>query len=312
MVAKGGYSWDMRAMRVIAGFLVLSLAGCGLTPAPTDEPANKSTADATNRSAKRGDVVTRSLDDVQRYWTGEFPEISGGKKFQPVEGGFHPYTKSSPPLECGGQQAGYQPNAFYCPDGDYIAWDAQVLIPQLQEQFGPLLVGVVMAHEYGHAVQTRLGNTDQATVVLEQQADCFAGSWLADVQAGHSTAFEKPTAEQLDNTVAGILMLRDQPGTPAVAEGAHGNAFDRIRAFQEGVPGSDEMRVLQRGKPAGHRGAVQHRAGGGERRGSSVRGRGEPARPGRPELLDADLPGDRRRPAVAGGAGGGRELGAGL
>jgi len=235
MVAKGGYSSDMRAMRVIAGFLVLSLAGCGLTPAPTDEPANKSTADATNRSAKRGDVVTRSLDDVQRYWTGEFPEISGGKKFQPVEGGFHPYTKGSPPLECGGQQAGYQPNAFYCPDGDYIAWDAQVLIPQLQEQFGPLLVGVVMAHEYGHAVQTRLGNTDQATVVLEQQADCFAGSWLADVQAGHSTAFEKPTAEQLDNTVAGILMLRDQPGTPAVAEGAHGNAFDRIRAFQEGV-----------------------------------------------------------------------------
>src|SRR3954470_6680454 len=123
MVAKGGYSSDMRAMRVIAGFLVLSLAGCGLTPGPTDEPANKSTADATNRSAKRGDVVTRSLDDVQRYWTGEFPEISGGKKFQPVEGGFHPYTKSSPPLECGGQQAGYQPNAFYCPDGDYIAWD---------------------------------------------------------------------------------------------------------------------------------------------------------------------------------------------
>lgn len=221
----------MRGLRVIAGVLVLSLAGCGPAPAPTDGPTTK----ATNGSAKKGDVVTRALDDVERYWTGEFPKISGGKRFQPVGGGFHPYTKSSPPLECGGQQAGYQPNAFYCPDGDYIAWDAQTLIPQLQEDFGPLLVGVVMAHEYGHAVQARLGDTDQATVVLEQQADCFAGAWLADVQAGHSTAFKKPTAEQLDNTVAGILMLRDQPGTPAVAEGAHGNAFDRIRAFQEGV-----------------------------------------------------------------------------
>jgi predicted metalloprotease len=72
-------------------------------------------------------------------------------------------------------------------------------------------------------------------VVLEQQADCFAGSWLADVQAGHSPSFRKVTAGQLDNTVAGILMLRDQPGTSARAEGAHGNAFDRVRALQEGV-----------------------------------------------------------------------------
>ncbi|WP_433383979.1 neutral zinc metallopeptidase [Actinoplanes sp. CA-142083] len=215
----------MRALRVVAGVMALSVAGCGLVPAPSEEP----------RPQKASDVVTKSLDDVERYWQGQYPKISGGKKFQPVTGGFHPYTENSTPLECGGQSAGYQPNAFYCPDGDYIAWDAQNLIPQLQEDYGPLLLGVVMAHEYGHAIQARLGTTDQQTVVLEQQADCFAGAWLADVQAGRSTAFKKPTAEQLDDTVAGILMLRDQPGTPAVAEGAHGNAFDRIRAFQEGV-----------------------------------------------------------------------------
>ncbi len=55
-----------------------------------------------------------------------------------------------PPPDCGGQSAEYQPNAFYRPDGDFIAWDAQNLIPQLQNDYGPLLVGVVMAHEYGH------------------------------------------------------------------------------------------------------------------------------------------------------------------
>ncbi|MFF5295905.1 neutral zinc metallopeptidase [Paractinoplanes globisporus] len=220
----------MRALRVVAVVLVLTLAGCGLVPAPDD--GGRAT---TSRAPSSTDVVTKSLRDVERYWGGEFPKIAGGRKFQPVRGGFHPYTESKPPPDCGGQSAGYQPNAFYCPDGDYIAWDAQNLIPQLQEDFGPLLVGVVMAHEYGHAVQARLGDTDQPTVVLEQQADCFAGAWLADVQAGHSAAFKKPAAEQLDDTVAGILMLRDQPGTPAVADGAHGNAFDRIRAFQEGI-----------------------------------------------------------------------------
>jgi predicted metalloprotease len=71
--------------------------------------------------------------------------------------------------------------------------------------------------------------------VLEQQADCFAGAWLADALAGHSTAFSGITPAQLDSTIAGLLKLRDQPGTPALADGAHGNAFDRIRALQDGV-----------------------------------------------------------------------------
>jgi predicted metalloprotease len=84
-------------------------------------------------------------------------------------------------------------------------------------------------------VQTRLGVRNQPTVVLEQQADCFAGAWTADVLAGRSQAFTGVTPAQLDNTVAGLLLLRDQPGTPAQAPEAHGNAFDRIRALQDGV-----------------------------------------------------------------------------
>jgi predicted metalloprotease len=221
-------------MRILTVALLLTLAGCGLVPAEPDGTTPGSRAPATT-AARPADVVTSSLDDVERFWKATFPKLAGGKAFVAVRGGFHPYTKRQPPPDCGDQQGVYQPNAFYCPDGDFIAWDAQELIPQLQETYGPLLVGVVMAHEYGHAVQARLGAGDEPTVVLEQQADCFAGAWLADVQAGHSTAFKKVTTGQLDNTVAGLLMLRDQPGTPAVAEGAHGNAFDRIRALQEGV-----------------------------------------------------------------------------
>jgi predicted metalloprotease len=221
-------------MRVLAVALALTLAGCGLVPAePGPAPATPAQRDT--------DVATSSLKDVERYWKATFPALAGGKAFVPVRGGYQPYTERTPPPDCGGQQGVYQPNAFYCPDGDYIAWDAQELIPQLQKDYGPLLVGVVMAHEYGHAVQGRLGAGDEPTVVLEQQADCYAGAWLADVQAGHSPAFRKVTAEQLDNTVAGILMLRDQPGTPALAEGAHGNAFDRIRALQEGVEDGAEQ-----------------------------------------------------------------------
>jgi hypothetical protein len=42
------------------------------------------------------------------------------------------------------------------------------------------------------------------------------------------------TPAQLDSAIAGLLP-RDQPGTSATAASAHGNAFDRIRALQDGM-----------------------------------------------------------------------------
>jgi predicted metalloprotease len=212
--------------RVLALLTVLVVAGCGFAEPP---PAGPATGPA--KAPAPADVVTKSLKDVERFWTATYPKLSGGAAFVKVRGGYHPYTRTKLPPDCGGQPSEYQPNAFYCPDGDFIAWDAQTLIPQLQSDYGPLLVGVVFAHEYGHAIQTRLGITEgRPTVVLEQQADCFAGAWLANTKA-----FGEVTSAQLDNTVAGLLMLRDQPGTSARTDGAHGNAFDRIRALQDGV-----------------------------------------------------------------------------
>ncbi len=225
ILASAGYTRAVRTLRVMMAAALLGVAGCSIVVGPGPERV----------VAPDDGVVTEALADVERFWTAAYPRISGGKPFEKLAGGFFPYTQSDPPPACGDQPGEYQQNAFYCPAGDFVAWDAQVLIPQLQEQFGPLLAGVVMAHEYGHAIQTRLGRGNEPTVVLEQQADCFAGAWTADVLAGRSEAFEGVTPEQLDNTVAGLLMLRDQPGTPATDPNAHGNAFDRIRAFQDGV-----------------------------------------------------------------------------
>jgi predicted metalloprotease len=216
----------MRA-KVLVTVVVAALVAAGCSIVPDESPAPGRTGGS--------ETVTRSLRDVERFWRDNFPDISGGEQFEAVRGGYFPYTETRLPPDCGGQPSQYQPNAFYCPPGDFIAWDAQNLIPQLQSSYGPLLVGVVMAHEYGHAIQTRLGGTREPTVVLEQQADCYAGAWLDDVMRGRSQAFRDVTPAQLDNTIAGLLMLRDQPGTSATADQAHGNAFDRVRALQDGV-----------------------------------------------------------------------------
>jgi predicted metalloprotease len=225
---------------LLAAVLIATASGCvvvssGGDPRPPARPGGLGRMNDSSATAAPGDVVTRALRDVERFWSGAYPGIADGAAFTAIKGGYHPYTRSQPPPACGGQSARYQPNAFYCPDGDFIAWDAETLIPQLYGDFGPLLVGFVMAHEYGHAIQRRLRLIEQPTVVLEQQADCFAGAWTADVLAGRSTAFTGVTPAQLDNTVAGMLLLRDEPGTAAQNPQAHGNAFDRIRALQDGV-----------------------------------------------------------------------------
>jgi predicted metalloprotease len=234
-------------VRLVAVACVTLVVGAGCVVVETDPVQRRPPAPGSGlqRSAgpadatAAGDVVQRALADVERYWTATFPTVADGREFRKVQGGYHPYTRSQPPPACGEEAGQYQPNAFYCPVGDFIAWDAEVLVPQLYSDFGPLLVGVVIAHEYGHAVQARLRSASQAqdepTVVLEQQADCFAGAWVASLVASGSTAFGAVQTTQLDNTLAGLLMLRDQPGTSALAPQAHGNAFDRIRAFQEGI-----------------------------------------------------------------------------
>src|SRR3712207_2922974 len=89
-----------------------------------------------------------------------------------------------------------------------------------------------MAHEFGHAVQGRVGSPD-ASIATETQADCYAGAWsawVADGEASHSQLREA----ELDDLLRGYFLLRDPVGTSTAQESAHGSYFDRVSAFQEG------------------------------------------------------------------------------
>ncbi|HLL65406.1 MAG TPA: neutral zinc metallopeptidase [Micromonosporaceae bacterium] len=223
---------------IVVAVALVAVAGCAVRwsgSGQSDDTDGGGPARGNAASSREAnETVNTALKDVERFWESAFPRIANGERFQPVQGGLHPYTRNDPPPRCGSQAVEYQPNAFYCPSGDYIAWDAEQLIPQLYANFGPLLAAVVAAHEYGHAVQARLKQGTQPAIVAEQQADCFAGSWVGDVNAGNSQSFDKVEPKELDDALGGMLMLRDEPGSSALAPQAHGNAFDRVRAFQEG------------------------------------------------------------------------------
>jgi predicted metalloprotease len=180
-------------------------------------------------------IIEAAIEDVEAFWADEFATAVGGT-FEPVSGGFFPYGPDRNLPTCGGR-LDYDEiavNAFYCPIDDLIAWDTDNLTNDMLAQFGPFTLAIVMAHEYGHAVQARGAlNPNLPTIAGEQQADCFAGAFTAFVDDGEGDNFDVDI-EDLDLAVAGFLSLRDQPGTSTQDPSAHGSAFDRIGAFQDG------------------------------------------------------------------------------
>jgi predicted metalloprotease len=73
-------------------------------------------------------------------------------------------------------------------------------------------------------------------VYLEQQADCFAGSWAQYVASSDDEHVHLST-DDLDSALAGLLTLSDPSGIDGGQDGAHGNGFDRVGAFQDGYEG---------------------------------------------------------------------------
>ncbi|HEY0816502.1 MAG TPA: neutral zinc metallopeptidase, partial [Pseudonocardia sp.] len=143
---------------------------------------------------------------------------------------------------CVSRAADVADQAFYCPSGDAVVWDADGLIPKVEREDGATAVLVVLAHEIGHAVQTRLGVDElQArqparypTILLEAMADCYAGVALAHFAQQPPPGLSVGT----DQAVAALIAFRDPLGVSPRDSAAHGNAFDRVSAFQDGYDGS--------------------------------------------------------------------------
>lgn len=185
-------------------------------------------------------IIEITVEEVEAFWVDQFPEVYG-EPFEPVSGGFFPYGPDRPQPPCGTPAPTYDDiaqNAFYCPSDDLIAWDTDNLTNDLLAEFGQFSLVIVTAHEYGHAIQERVP-VNGPTIESEQQADCFAGAFAAFVADGGSDQLAVSLAD-LDNAVAGFLTLRDALGTPSNDPGAHGSAFDRVGAFQDGYLNSTE------------------------------------------------------------------------
>jgi predicted metalloprotease len=184
-------------------------------------------------------LATNAIADLYDYWHEELP----GKfdtEFKEIQRLVSYDSNGAGVTICGASTAGLV-NAFYCGGNgeDAIAWDRGQLLPMLNEQFGPMSVVGVLAHEMGHAVQFRLGEKSNMsesapTILREQQADCYMGNFFKYVAEDKSKHFQINTGKGLNDILATLFFIRDPAGLDHKTEGAHGLAFDRVYAFQEG------------------------------------------------------------------------------
>ncbi|MCV7071991.1 neutral zinc metallopeptidase [Mycobacterium rufum] len=219
-----------------------TIAGVPVVDGPSgvrkDAPPPEGKVAYTNNS-DADHLAVLAVNDVVDYWQQHYTD-------PPLEGSFTPvanlasYDSTDPggPILCG--ESGFNnPNAFYCPRADLIAWDRGDLVPAGMKYFGDASIAALFAHEYGHAVQRMGGLVDRSTptLVLEQQADCFAGSYIRWVTEGSSKRFQLNTSDGLNRVIAGVITIRDPILTPEhedMVEEGHGTALDRVSAFQTG------------------------------------------------------------------------------
>ncbi len=183
------------------------------------------------------------VDNIQTYWATTFSQ----------SGRDYPETKlvlfdGSTQSECGPASAATGP--FYCPADQKVYLDLGFM-DELKSRFGAkggdFAMAYVVAHEFGHHIQTALGISDQVQQMAQQdpsrrndlsvrqelQADCLAGVWAhsdqADLEAGDIEEALSAAAAVGDDRIQQSTTGRVNPET-----WTHGSAEQRVAWFSRG------------------------------------------------------------------------------
>ncbi len=167
-------------------------------------------------------LTTAVLGDIDAFWAGELANL-----------GYDYYAAGMVPVadivysSCG-QFGPYDNPAAYCPL-DQAVYYSVPLGQDIQTTVGDYAWITVLAHEWGHHVQTVLGIEPELTIDRELQADCFSGAYA-------QRALQQGFLQEGDVT-EGVMMTilgGDPVEMEEMVEGAHGSSDYRVTAFMEG------------------------------------------------------------------------------
>ncbi|MEW2805810.1 hypothetical protein AB0929_01545 [Streptomyces massasporeus] len=169
--------------------------------------------------------IESAVQGVDAYWDAHWSEFFTETYVPPTVLGEYDGASADVPT-CAGEPLA-DDNAFYCMTAeDYLAWDTDLM--RSGYQYGDAFVYLVVAHEWGHAIQNRL-EAELRTTDAELQADCLAGAELDGAARDGTVVFEEGDVDELRTA-----LVRDADNTPWTKEGDHGSADERVGAFAMG------------------------------------------------------------------------------
>jgi predicted metalloprotease len=196
-----------------------------------------------------------ALDNLNQTWEPLFRE-AGISFRQPQLVFYQGGTQSG----CGSASASMGP--FYCPADEGIYIDTSFYDQMARElgAGGDFARYYVIAHEYGHHIQHLTGiagqirsfqqsspsQANQAQVLMELQADCYAGAW-----AGKNRNAIEPGDFEEGMTAASAIGDDALSGGRLSAENfTHGSSAQRMQALRLGLQSGDDRqcdRIVERG-----------------------------------------------------------------
>ena len=208
-------------------------------------------AEDSAREEPQVQFVSYVLDDAQKTW--EQILASKNAEYQPAR---LVLFRNSTQSGCGVGQSAMGP--FYCPLDQKVYIDL-AFYSELQKRFGAsgdFAQAYVLAHEIGHHVQHLTGTdtevrqaqqenpaaANRLSVMLELQADCYAGVWANSTQArGKLEAGDVEEALAAASAV-GDDRIQQQTGQRVNVDGfTHGSAAQRSEWFRRGLSTGDPL-----------------------------------------------------------------------
>ncbi|REJ75744.1 MAG: flagellar biosynthesis protein FlgM [Acidobacteria bacterium] len=210
-----------------------------------DIASNTATAPVQDDESKQfTSAVLGSTEDV---WNEIFRE-NGRNYREPTLVLFSGQVRSA----CGFSSSATGP--FYCPADQKLYLDTD-FFRELKNEFrspGDFAQAYVIAHEVGHHVQNllgvmekvqRAGNTNELSVRLELQADCFAGIWAAKAnEKGLVEAGDPQEAIRAAAAVGDDSIQKRTQGYVVPDSFTHGSSEERVRWFTTGFRTGDVAR----------------------------------------------------------------------
>jgi uncharacterized protein len=206
----------------------------------------------TASEQKEGEFVTTLLADNEDVWTKVFQE----NRLQ-FEAPKLVLFSGQVETACGGASSASGP--FYCP-GDRKVYMDMAFFEELRTRFGAqggdFAVAYVLAHEYGHHIQTLLGTSakmrqmqegkseaeaNKLSVALELQADFYAGLWTHYNEAQNKMLEPGDIEEALSaaQAVGDDAIQSKMQGQVVPDSFTHGSSEQRMHWFMKGYKSGD-------------------------------------------------------------------------